>query len=82
MQSHTSGIMNGRRGYIFISNKFQEFSNDADIIPAFKTDHSSALIAISNYNFFLPGPGLWKFNNSLIKDGTSTKIPLKTLSKM
>ena len=38
----------------------------------FKTDHSSVLVTISNYNFFKPGPGLWKFNNSLIKDETFT----------
>ena len=46
--------------------------NDTDIIPAFKTDHSSVLITISNYSFFKPCPGLWKFNNSLIKDETFT----------
>ena len=38
----------------------------------FKTDHSSVLITISNYNFFKPSPGLSKFNNSLIKDETFT----------
>ena len=57
---------------MFISNKLQEFYNDTDIIPAFKTDHSSVLVAISNYNFFKPSPDLWKFNNSLIKDETLT----------
>ena len=40
-QNHSSGIINGRLDYIFISNKLQEFSNDTDIISAFKTDHSS-----------------------------------------
>ena len=71
-QNHSSGITNRRLDYIFISNKLQEFSNDTDIIPAFKTDHSSVLVTISNYNFFKPGPGLWKFNNSLTKDETFT----------
>ena len=51
-----------------MSNQLQEFSNDTDIIPAFQTDHSSVLVTISNYNFFKPGPSLWKFNNSLIND--------------
>ena len=50
-QNHSSGIINRRLDYIFILNKLQEFSNDTDIIPAFKTDHSSVLITISNYNF-------------------------------
>ena len=35
-QNHSSGIINRRLDYIFISNKFQEFSNDTNIIPAFK----------------------------------------------
>ena len=71
-QNHSSGIINRRLDYIFISNKLQEFSNDTNIIPAFKTDHSSVSVTISNYNFFKPGPGLWKFNNSLINDETFT----------
>ena len=50
-QNHSSGIINCRLDYIFISNKLPEFSNDTDIIPAFKTDHSSVLVTISNYNF-------------------------------
>ena len=54
-----------------ILNKLQIFSSDTDI-PAFKTDHSSVLVTISNYNFLKPGPDLWKFNNSLINDETFT----------
>ena len=67
IQNHSSGIINRRLDYIFISNKLQEFSNDTGVIPAFKTNHSSVLITSSNYNFSKPGPGLWKFNNSLIQ---------------
>ena len=50
-QNHSSGIINRRLDYIFTSNKLPEFSNDTDIIPAFKTDHSSVFVTISNYNF-------------------------------
>ena len=50
-QNHSSGIINHRLDYIFLSNKFQEFSNGTGIIPAFKNNHSSVLISISNYNF-------------------------------
>ena len=56
-RNHSSGIINLRLDYIFISNKLQEFSNDTKIIPAFKTYHSSVLVTISNYNFFKPDPG-------------------------
>ena len=50
-QNHSSSIINRRLDYIFISNQLQEFSNDTDIIPAFKTNHSSILVTISNYFF-------------------------------
>ena len=43
-----------------------------ELFQFFKTDHSSVLITISNYNFFKPSSGLSKFNNSLIKDETFT----------
>ena len=69
-QNHFSDIINCRLDYIFISNKLQEFSNGTDIIPAFKTDHSSVLVTNSHYNSFKPGPGFCKFNNSLINDET------------
>ena len=45
-QNHSSGIINRRLDYIFLSNKLQEFSNDTNIIPAFKTDHSSVLVQL------------------------------------
>ena len=69
-QNHSSGIINCRLDYIFISNKLQEFSNDTVIIPAFKTDHSSVLVTFLLIIFLKPGPGLWKSNNSLINDKT------------
>ena len=71
-QNHSSGILNRRLDYTFISNELQAFFNDTDIISAFKTDHSSVLVTISNYNFLKPRPGLRIFNNSLIKDETFT----------
>ena len=58
-QNPSSGIIDRRLDYIFISNKLQEFSNDTGITPAFKIDHSSVLVTISNYNFFKLGAGLW-----------------------
>ena len=67
-QNHSSGILNRRLDYIFISNKLQEFSNKAITLPGFKTDHSSVSAIISNFNEIEPGPGLRKFNNSLSSD--------------
>ena len=45
-QNHSTGIISRRLDYIYISNKLQEFCNDTDIIPAFKTNHSFALVTI------------------------------------
>ena len=67
-QNHSSGILNRRLDYIFISNKLQEFYNKAITLPGFKTDHSSVSVIISNCNEIKLGPGLWKFNNSRISD--------------
>ena len=72
-QSHSSGILNRRLGYIFISNELQEFSNKVITLPAFNTDHSSVSVIISNYNKIKPVPGLWKFSNSLISDENFTE---------
>ena len=47
-QNYSSGFINRALYYIFILNKLQEFSNDTDIIPAFRTNHSSVLVTISN----------------------------------
>ena len=66
-KNHLSGILNCRLDYILISNKLQEFSNRAITLPAFKTDHSSVSVIVSNY------PGLWKFNIFLISDKKFTE---------
>ena len=72
-QNQSSGILNHRLDYIFISNKLHNFSNKAIILPAFKIDHSPVSVIISNYNEIKPGPGLWKFNNSQISDENFTE---------
>ena len=80
-QNQSSGILNCKLDYIFISSKLQEFSNKAIIFPAFKTDHSSVSVIISNYDEVKPGAALWKFNNSLISDENFTEKLEKSLSK-
>ena len=48
-QNYFSGIINRRLDYIFISNKLQDSSNRAIILPPFKTDYSSVSVIISKY---------------------------------
>ena len=78
-QHRSSGIINRRLDYVFTSNNLQEFSSGTDIIPAFKTDHSSVLVTVSNYSFFKPAPGLSKFNNSLINFETFANTFIQNL---
>ena len=67
-QNHSQGILNLRIYYIFISNKLQEFSNNAITLLAFKIYYLSVSVIIFNYSKIKPGPGLWKFNSSLNSD--------------
>ena len=46
----------------------QEFTHNADIFPSVATDHSAITLSISGFKEMEKGPGLWKFNNSLIFD--------------
>ena len=46
-QNHSTRFIE-RRLDIFISNCFQEFVNDTEILPALSTDHSQSLISFLN----------------------------------
>lgn len=79
--NHSSGIIYCRLDYIFKSNKFRKFSNGADIIPVFKTDHSSVLVTVSNHSFLNEDQALGNLiiHYSMMKH---LEIPLKTLFKI
>ena len=66
-QRHFSGLIQRRLDYLFISQKLQESVKKIKILSSFSSDHSPILASfvISN-NVSLRGPGLWKFNNSLV----------------
>lgn len=38
-----------------------------EILPSYRTDHSTIVLSLQ-INEFIKGKGLWKFNNSLLKD--------------
>ena len=67
-QHQFSGLIQRRLDYFFISNEIQELVNETKILPALYTDHSPVLISISEKSELIKGPGLWKFNNSLVSD--------------
>ena len=66
-QRHFSGLIQRRLDYLFISQKLQESVKKIQILSSFSSDHSPILASfvISN-NVSLRGPGLRKFNNSLV----------------
>ena len=72
-QKHFSGIIQRRLDYIFISNRLQETISDVSILNAFSTDHSPIFCSLIKSTKRNKGPGLWKFNNSLISNNVLLK---------
>ena len=54
--------------YIFVSPDLQERTRNVDILNAVSTDHLADFFSLLNSTEFPKGPGIWKFNNSLIFD--------------
>ena len=71
-QKHFSGIIQRRLDYIFISRSLQEYTKPK-ILNSLSTDHSLIFCSIYNIGNYAYGPGLWKFNNSLLLNEDYTK---------
>ena len=67
-QQHSSGFIQRRLDYIFISNILQELVTTTEILTPISTDHSPVIFSLSKGNDCLRGKGFWKFNSSLTKD--------------
>ena len=63
-QQQTSGFIQRRLDYFFVSNLPQESVNKTNVLAAFSTDHSR-LFSSDLRNDENRGKGFWKFNNSL-----------------
>ena len=77
-QNHSSGFLQRRLDYFFVSNNIEEFVIDAKVLPAFLSDHSPILISYSPYSDIEKSAGFWKFNNSLLLNENYT-VSLKKL---
>ena len=66
-QNHYSGHLLRRLDYIFVTNLMQTQVKRTDISTALATDHSPITMSISINDDTRRGPGLWKFNKSLLK---------------
>ena len=69
-QKHFSDFIQRRLDYIFVLQNLQERTRNVDISNAVSTDHSPVFCLLLNSTEFPKGPGIWKFNNSLIFDVT------------
>ena len=67
-QQHSSGFIQRRLDYIFISNTLQELVTTTEILTPISTDHSPVIFSLSKGNDCLRGKGFSKFNSSLTKD--------------
>ena len=66
-QKHFTGFIQRTLDYIFISRDLQECIKKSEIINTFSTDHSTVFCSFLNNVEITTGPGLWKFNKSLVK---------------
>ena len=67
-QQHSSGIIQRRLDYIFVSNTLQELVTTTEILTFISTDHSPVIFSLSKGNDCLRGKGFWKFSSSLTED--------------
>ena len=79
-QHHSTGFIQRRLDYFFISNSLQESIKTTDTLVAFSTDHSPKTLSLCHLKEFLRGRGLWTFNKSLIKNENYSE-QMKTLIK-
>ena len=65
---HTKTAQQGSRiDYTLIDTSISDWVRDTEIRPGYKSDHSYLVTEI-NPNSFKRGPGLWKLNNTALKD--------------
>ena len=67
-QQYFSVFLQRHLDYIFISQNLQEIAKHTAILNAIRTNHSPVLYSFQNFNQCQRGPGLWKFNNSLVSN--------------
>ena len=81
-QNHSTGFIERRLDYIFVSNCLLEFVNYTDVLPAISTDHSPVLISVSNNNSDNNGRGLRKCYSFLVYDQFYVENMKKLITKI
>ena len=67
VQKHSSGFIQHRLDYMFISNTFQKLVTMTEKLTPISADHTPALFSLSKEKGCLRGKIIWKFNTSLTK---------------
>ena len=67
-KNHFSGFIQRRLDFVFISNNFQEFIKNIDVLSSFCSDHSPIYFRLQKCQEYKKGRNFWKFNSSLIED--------------
>ena len=60
-------LKQARLDYFLISENFMPSVQSHNILPSYRSDHSTVILSFQ-INDFKRGSGLWKFNNSLLRD--------------
>ena len=69
-QNHYAGYLLRRLDYIFVTSTLQTQVKQCEIEIGVATDHSPVTMSICFVKDFDKGPGLWKFNKSLLSNST------------
>ena len=70
-----------RLDYFLINETCLEYVMETNIIPGYRTDHSSILLKLKFINNEW-GRGYWKFNNSLLKNKDYIKLIKDTIQEV
>lgn len=66
-------LKQARLDFFLVSEIFMTSVENIDILPSYRSDHSTVVLSLK-LNEFTKGKGLWKFNNSLLKDIEYAKL--------
>lgn len=74
-------LKQARLDFFLISESIMPSVHNLDILPSYRTDHSTVVLTFQ-INEFKKGKGLWKFNNSLLKDTQYIETVKKCINKV
>ena len=74
-------LKQARLDYFLISENFMPSVQSHKILPSYRSDHSTVVLSFQ-INDFKRGNGLWKFNNSLLRDMEYIKVVKECIQRV